>query len=167
MGVGLAVHILLTRYDDHLSLYRLEQQFRERHNLVIPRQQMVQWVERIAEWLRPIVEAMWHVMLATGYLQVDETPVRVLDPDVKGKSVRGYLWFYAVPGGDVVLEFDRRRSLAPVQQRLKPFVGTIQTDAYEVYQALERQEDGITRIGCLAHYPECAVIADTVTAPRK
>jgi transposase/cell division protein FtsB len=151
LGLGLAVHIMLTRYDDHLSFYRLEQQFWERHQVVVPRQQMVQWVERIAEWLRPIYDAMWQTMLATGYLQVDETPVRVLDPDVKGKCARGYLWFYAVPGGDVLLEFDRHRSLDPVRKRLQTFVGTIQTDAYEVYQALERQEDGIERIGCLAH----------------
>lgn len=151
LGLGLAVHIMLTRYDDHLSFYRLEQQFWERHQVVVPRQQMVQWVERIAEWLRPIYDAMWQAMLATGYLQVDETPVRVLDPDVKGQCARGYLWFYAVPCGDVVLEFDRHRSLAPVRTRLQTFVGTIQTDAYEVYQALERREDGIARIGCLAH----------------
>lgn len=151
LGLGLAVHIMLTRYDDHLSFYRLEQQFWERHHVVVPRQQMVQWVERIAEWLRPIYDAMWTQMLATGYLQVDETPVRVMDPDVTGHCARGYLWFYAVPGGDVLLEFDRHRSLAPVQKRLKTFVGTIQTDAYEVYQALERQKDGIARLGCLAH----------------
>jgi transposase len=151
LGLGLAVHILLTRFDDHLSFSRLEQQFWERHHVVVPRQQMVQWVERIAEWLRPIDDAMWKAMVATGYLQVDETPVRVLDPDVKGTCARGYLWFSAVPGGDVVLECDRHRSLDPVRRRLTPFVGTIQTDAYEVYQALERKEDGITRIGCLAH----------------
>jgi transposase len=79
-------------------------------------------------------------MLATGYLQIDETSVRVLDPDVKGEAARGYLWFYAVPRGDVVLEFDRHRSLVPVQHRLADFRGTIQTDAYEVYRALERRE---------------------------
>ena len=109
LGLGLAVHMVLTRYDDHLSFYRLEQQFRERHGIVIPRQQMVQWVEHIATWLRPIYDAMWQAMFAGGYLQVDETPVKVLDPDVQGKAARGYLWFYAVPGGDVILEFDPSR----------------------------------------------------------
>jgi transposase len=151
LGLGLAVHILLARYDDHLSFYRLEQQFRERHQVHLPRQQMVQWVEHLAEWLRPVTDAMWRQMQATGYLQVDETPVRVLDPDVKGKAARGYLWFYAVPGGDVCLVFDRRRSLEPVTERLARFTGTIQTDAYEVYQALVRRTPGLTRIGCLAH----------------
>jgi transposase len=151
LGLGLAVHVLLTRYDDHLSFYRLEQQFRERHQVRVPRQQMVQWVEHLADWLRPITDTMWTTMRATGYLQVDETPVRVLDPDVKGKAARGYLWFYAVPGGDVFLEFDRHRSLEPVARRLAGFTGTIQTDAYEVYQALARRETGLTRIGCAAH----------------
>src|SRR5260370_1518528 len=79
---------------------------------------MVQWVAHIATLVRPIVDAMWRAMLATGYLQVDETSVRVLDPDVKGQAARGYLWFYAVPRGDVVLDFDRHRSLVPVQHRL-------------------------------------------------
>jgi transposase len=151
LGLGLAVYVALARYDDHLSFYRLEQQFRERHGIVIPRQQMVQWAEHIATWLRPLYDAMWGEMIAEGYLQVDETPVKVLDPEVQGKAARGYLWFYAVPGGDVILEFDRSRGLVPVRNRLANFTGTIQTDAYDVYQSLQRKETHIRRIGCLAH----------------
>jgi transposase len=151
LGLGLAVHVVLARYDDHLSFYRLEQQFRERHGVVISRQQMVQWAEHIATWLMPVYDAMWKAMMAAGYLQIDETPVKVLDPDVKGKAARGYLWFYAVAGGDVILEFDPSRGLEPVRQRLEGFVGTIQTDAYEVYQSLERKNSQIARIGCMAH----------------
>ena len=75
LGLGLAVHVVLTRFDDHLSFYRLEQQFQERHGIVIPRQQMIQWAEHIATWLRPIYDAMWKAMLGGGYLQIDETPV--------------------------------------------------------------------------------------------
>ncbi|RPJ53665.1 MAG: IS66 family transposase, partial [Acidobacteria bacterium] len=151
LGVGLAVYIVLVRYDDHLSFYRLAQQFQERHHIVIARQQMVQWVEAIAQWLRPIYDAMWRAMVSGGYLQVDETPVRVLDPEVPGKAARGYLWFYAAPGGDVILEFDKSRGLEPVRQRLAGFTGDIQTDAYQVYQSLERKTSGLGRLGCLAH----------------
>jgi len=151
LGLGLAVHIVLTRFDDHLSYYRIEQQFRERHLIDIPRQQMVQWMEHIAHWLEPVVDRMWQRMLATGYLQVDETPVQVLDPEVHGKAARGYLWFYAVPGGDVVLDFNSSRGLEPVSRRLAGFSGTIQTDAYEVYESLSRRQPGVQRIGCLAH----------------
>ncbi len=151
LGLGLAVHITLARFDDHLSFYRLEQQFRERHGLVIPRSQMVQWVEQIATWLRPVYDTMWRRMLKSGYMQVDETPVRVKDPEVQGKTARGYLWFYAVPRGDVLLAFESGRGLGPIRDRLRDFSGTIQTDAYEVYQSLLKVQPGLQRIGCLAH----------------
>jgi len=151
LGLGLAVHVVLARYDDHLSFYRLEQQFKERHAVIITRPQMVQWTEHIANWLLPVYDAMWQEMLAGGYLQVDETPVKVLDPEVEGKAARGFLWFYAVPGGDVILVFDPSRGQQPVRDRLKDFAGTIQTDAYEVYEALRKRQPGLQRIGCLAH----------------
>jgi len=47
--------------------------------------------------------------------------------------------------------FNSSRGLEPVRQRLKGFACTIQTDAYEVYEALHRRDNGIVRIGCLAH----------------
>jgi transposase len=86
-----------------------------------------------------------------GYLQIDETSVRVLNPEVQGKAARGFLWFYAVPRGDALLVFDARRSLDAVRERLGGFTGTIQTDAYEVYKALRRRQAGLERLGCLAH----------------
>ena len=151
LGLGLAVHIVLARYDDHLSFYSLERTFRERHAVEIPRQQMVQWIEHIAQWLRPIYDAMWAEMKAGGYLQIDETPVKVLDPEVQGKAAQGYLWFFSLPRGDVILEFSRSRGQQVPRQRLAGFAGTIQTDAYEVYQALERKDAAFHRIACLAH----------------
>jgi transposase len=151
LGLGLAAHLLLARYDDHLAFYTLERIFRERHAVEIPRQQMVQWVEHIAGWLKPVYDAMWQEMKATGYVQIDEAPVKVLDPEVKGKAAQGYLWFYAVPRGDVILEFSRSRGQQVPRQRLESLAGTIQTHAYEVYQALERKDAALHRIACLAH----------------
>jgi Transposase IS66 family len=52
---------------------------------------------------------MWREMMAGGYVQLDKTPVKVLDPEVQGKATHGYLWFFSVPGGDVILEFSRSR----------------------------------------------------------
>jgi transposase len=151
LGLGLAVHIVLTRYDDHLSFYNLERAFAERYGVEIPRQQMVQWIEHIAEWLRPLAEALWAEMKAGGYLQIDETPVKVLDPEVQGKAAQGYLWLYSVPGGDLFVEFSRSRGQKVPAQRLEGFCGTIQSDGYEVYSALARKNTVIERIGCLAH----------------
>lgn len=152
LGLGLAVYLLLSRFDDHIAYYTLERIFRERHGVVIARQQMVQWVEKIAFLLLAIYQGIWKELQATGYLQVDETPVKVLDPEVKGKAATGYLWFYSHPQGDVFLEFCGSRGRAGPEQRLKDFKGTIQTDAYAVYDSLRRERPTqLRRLGCLAH----------------
>jgi transposase len=151
LGLGLAVYLLLARFDDHVAYYTLERIFRERHDVVIPRQQMVQWVEQIAFLLQPLCLLMFERMKQGGYLQVDETPVKVMDPEVKGKCARGYLWFYAVPGGDVFLDYQGTRGRAAPHAQLTGFVGTIQTDAYEVYDSLKKVVPGLKRIGCAAH----------------
>jgi transposase len=152
LGLGLAVYLLLSRFDDHIAYYTLERIFRERHGVIIPRQQMVQWVEKIAFLLLAIYHGIWEELMATGYLQVDETPVKVLDPEVKGKAATGYLWFYSNPQGDVFLEFCGGRGREGPEKRLVDFKGTIQTDAYAVYDSLRRQRPTVLkRLGCLAH----------------
>lgn len=152
LSLGLAVFILLSRFDDHVAYYTLERNFGERFGVVIPRQQMVQWVEKIAHLLLVIYWLIWEEMKAGGYLQVDETPVKVLDPEVKGKAATGYLWFYSVPGGDVFLEFCDGRGRDGPAARLNGFEGTIQSDGYNVYESLRRHGGGrLKRIGCLGH----------------
>jgi transposase len=89
-GPGLVAHVMLSKYDDHLPLYRQQQQF-ERLGVNFPRQTLCDWVEKGAQWLQPIVREMKRELLAGDYLQVDETPVRVMDPEVKGKCAQGYL----------------------------------------------------------------------------
>lgn len=152
LGLGLAVHLLLSRFDDHVAYYTLERIFRERHGVNIPRQQMVQWVEQIAFLLLAIYHLIWEELVAGDYLQIDETPVKVLDPEVKGQAATGYLWFYSRPGGPVFLEFCDSRGRDSPEKRLRPFQGTIQTDAYEVYNSLQRQRPAtLRRLGCLSH----------------
>ena len=151
LGLALAVYLLLARFDDHVAYYTLERIFLERHGVVLPRQQMVQWVAHIAFLLQPLYRLMFEEMKQGAYLQVDETPVKVMDPEVKGKCARGYLWFYAVPGGDVFLDFQGTRGRAAPHAQLANFRGTIQTDAYEVYDSLKKVVADLVRIGCAAH----------------
>lgn len=151
LGVGLAVHILLSKYDDHLALYTLERIFRERHNVIIPRQQMVQWIEHIAGLLRLLVDRMLARLIQGSYLQIDETPVRVLDPEVKGKAAKGYLWFFANPSGDVVLIFDPSRSHEVPKKALAGFGGVFQSDDFSAYETLVKKLPDVRRAGCAAH----------------
>ena len=152
LGLGLAVHLLLSRFDDHLSYYALERNFLERFGAVIPRQQMVQWVEKVAHLLLAIYWLIWEELKAGDYLQIDESPVKVLDPEVKGKAAQGYLWFYSQPAGYVFLEFNQSRGRDGPRQRLRGFRGTMQTDGYELYDALRKEQPrALKRIGCTAH----------------
>ena len=152
LGLGLAVHLLLSRFDDHLSYYTLERNFLERFGAVIPRQQMVQWVEKVAHLLLAIYWLIGEELTAGDYLQIDESPVKVLDPEVKGKAAQGYLWFYSRPGGYVFLEFHQSRGRDGPRERLRNFRGTMQTDGYELYDALRREQPHkLRRIGCTAH----------------
>lgn len=151
LGLALAVHLLLGRFDDHVSYYTMERIFRERHGVVIPRQQMVQWVAQAAALLQPLWILLFKEMKKNGYLQVDETPVKVLDPEVKGKAATGFLWFYAIPEADVWLDFQDTRGRKAPHGRLLNFSGTIQTDAYAVYESLKKTMPSLKRIGCAAH----------------
>ena len=68
-------------------------------------------MEKGAEWLSAIVREMKRELLEGEYLQVDETPVKVMDPEVKGQCAQGYLWVAGVPEGDVIFEFHRFESI--------------------------------------------------------
>jgi transposase len=150
-GPGLIAQVMLAKYDDHLPLYRQEQQF-ARLGVNFPRQMLCDWVEHGARWLQPVVRQMKAELLAGDYLQVDETPVKVMDPEVKGKCATGYLWLAGRPGGDVIFEFHPGRGKEYAQQLVGDFTGYLQRDGYGVYGAMAKDEP--TRFkpcGCMAH----------------
>jgi len=100
-GAGLVAQVMLSKYDDHCPLYRQQQHFL-RLGVNFARQTLCDWVEQGAQWLEPIAREMKRELLSGDYLQVDETPVRVMDPDVKGRCATGYLWVAGHPEGDVI-----------------------------------------------------------------
>jgi transposase len=151
-GAGLLTQVLVSKYEDHLPLYRQERIYRERHGVNLTRQTMSGWVEAAADWLGPIYREMKAGLVAQDYLQADETPIRYLDPDVKGKSQSGWLWTYSAPQGDVVFEWQISRSRAGPREFLKNFRGKLQTDGYSVYESLSRERgEELILIGCWAH----------------
>jgi transposase len=149
-GAGLVAHVLLSKYDDHLPLYRQQQQF-ERLGVNFPRQTLCDWVEKGAQWLAPIVREMKAQLLAGDYLQVDETPVKVMDPEVKGKCATGYLWVAGCPGGDVIFEFHPGRGQEFARELIGNFRGHLQRDGYSAYGALAKANPGIVPVGCWSH----------------
>jgi hypothetical protein len=125
--------------------------FRQQFGVELSRKTMGSWVEQAAELLKPVYRTIREDLLRGDYLQADETPIRYLDPDVKGKSQQGYLWTYSRPSGDVLFEWRVSRSRAGPQEFLKNFRGKLQTDGYSAYESLAKERTDLILVGCWAH----------------
>jgi transposase len=149
---GLLAHILVSKYCDHLPLYRQEQIYAQRHQVQISRQSLARWVELAADWLKPIYEQIRTGVMAGGYVQVDETPIDYLEPG-NGKTRQGYLWTGSRPQADVFFHWETSRATACLENVIpSTFTGTIQCDGYAAYRAFANgRGQTITLAGCWAH----------------
>jgi hypothetical protein len=150
-GAGLLAHVLISKYADHLPLYRQEKIYEQRHGVKLPRQMLAEWVAQGAFWLQPIYDAMKRGLLAGSYLQADETPIRYLDPDLPGAARQGYLWTFSRPGSDVIFEWNVSRARTVAAEFLKDFGGLLQTDGYSAYESLAASRNGLVLVGCWTH----------------
>ncbi len=150
-GAGLLAQILVSKFEYHQPLFRQEKLFRQQFGVELSRKTMGHWVEQVAQLLAPVYRAIREDLQQGNYLQADETPIRYLDPDVKGKSQQGYLWTYSRPGGDVLFEWRTSRSREGPEQFLKVFRGKLQTDGYAAYESLGRERQDLILVGCWAH----------------
>jgi transposase len=152
---GLLAQVIVSKYCDHLPLFRQEQIYWNRHQVWLPRQSMARWVHLASEWLKPIYQQIKDQMMRGSYIQVDETPVKYLDPG-NGKTGQGYLWVAHRPGEDVLFEWYTTRE-AKCLDKLIPldFSGTIQCDGYSAYDHFARHRASagkpVLLAGCWAH----------------
>jgi len=149
---GLLAHVLVSKYCDHLPLYRQEQIFLRRYGVHLPRQTLARWVALAADWLKPIYEQIRTGVMAGGYVQVDETPVNYLEPG-HGRTRQGYLWTGSRPGGDVFFRWETSRAGACLDNVIpRNFTGTLQCDGYSAYRAFANgRGEAIELAGCWAH----------------
>src|SRR3984893_908052 len=152
---ALLAQVIVCKYGDHLPLPEKTSIYWGRDRVCKPRQSMARWVQLASEWLKPIYEQIKDQMMRGSYLQVDETPIRYLDPG-NGKTGLGYLWVAHQPGEDVLFEWYTTRE-AKCLDKLIPmdFRGTIQCDGYSAYDHFARHRAAAGRpvllAGCWAH----------------
>ena len=149
-GSGLLAHVIVSKYSDHLPLYRQEGIFR-RHGVELSRQTMCDWMAISAELLEPIVKEMHREILKSRVIQTDDTTVPVLDRSL-GKTRTGRLWDYL---GDrdhphVVYDYTPDRSAEGPLRMLEGYEGYLQADAYSAYDSLYASKK-IIEVGCWAH----------------
>ena len=155
-SAGLILHIILSKYCDHLPLYRQEQIFKQRYDVEISRKTMGGWMHLMANWLSLIYEALRNEIRASGYIQADETFIKYQDPK-KDHCPNGYLWAYHSPEVGVLFEWYPSRAAECLDTMLDGYQGLLQTDGYIGYtswlnrpsHATEKKQ--ITHAACWAH----------------
>jgi transposase len=151
-GPGLLAHVAVSKYGDHLPLYRQESIF-ARQDVELSRKTMCDWMRQCAELVSPLVDLMKERALSSKVVQTDDTPVPVLDPELPHTRT-GRIWTYV---GDpkhpyTVYDYTPNRSRAGPDEFLKDFRGYLQADAYSGYDQIYKDPDrGITEVACMAH----------------
>jgi transposase len=150
-GAGLIAQILIDKFVDHIPLYRQRERFK-REDVEISDSTMSDWVrESIDKIIHPVYHSLKQKILQSDYLHVDESPIKVLDNNVKNKTHQGYFWVYNNSIDRMVLfDYQPGRGKEGPKAILKDFKGVIQTDGYAVYD-MYKSHDEITLIHCMAH----------------
>ena len=155
-GPGLLAHVLVSKYADHLPLYR-QSEIYARQGVELERSTLADWVGGTSRLLEPLVEVLFRYVTAASKLHADDTPVPVLAPG-NGKTKTGRLWTYVRddrPAGDaaapaVWFAYSPDRKGEHPEQHLRQFHGTLQADAYAGFHQL--YENGrIQEAACWAH----------------
>jgi transposase len=156
---ALLAHVLVSKYADHLPLYR-QCQILARQGVTLDRSTLCTWVGRACWWLAPLHELILSTALSSPTLFADDTTLPVLDPG-RGKTKTGRLWCYAVdtrpwngpghPAAAYVYSEDRRG--AHPASHLKDFRGVLQVDGYAGFARLVSAEadQSVQLAFCLAH----------------
>jgi transposase len=149
---GLLAQLLVGKYADHLPFYRQQMIYWERHGVYIARQQMVMWTGQAVGLLEAVSRCLKREVQKAGYVQLDETPVRYLDPNLEGRCGQGYLWVGLVPRKCVVYEWHASRAAGCLESLLgRDFKGKLQCDGYSAYPAFAKDRPEVELFGCLAH----------------
>jgi transposase len=144
-----AIDTLVSKYSDHLPLYRQSVILERDAGVSISRATMDGWVMSVGGLLIPIAAAMGRELVGGSYIQADETLVGVQMHDQRGKNHQAYLWQYGTPGGSVVFDFRMGRGREGPKRFLGQFEGILQTDGYTAYE----QTGGLNMVhaACWAH----------------
>jgi len=153
---AMIAHVIVGKYADHLPLYRQAAILQDRHGLHTTRQTLCDWVMLAARWMRLVYEEVRANVLRTDYVQVDETPIRYIEPG-SGRCQTGYFCTVhrpAPPGhprGPSFYQWHASRSGDCLERVLgRHFSATLQCDGYAAYESYARRR-GLIVAACWAH----------------
>jgi transposase len=160
-GASVLAHVIMSKYADHLPLYR-QAEIYARDGLDLDRGTLADWMGKAAWLLRPLADRIGEHVMAGTVIHADDTPVPVLAPG-NGKTRTGRLWVYlrderphAGPAPPAVLyRYTPDRKGERCRQHLSSFSGHLHADGYagfaELYESAEGKPANVTEVACWAH----------------
>jgi transposase len=147
-GPGLLAYVAVSKYGDHLPLYRLENIF-ARSGLDIARSTMCAWMLALAVLVKPLYELMAGRVRQSKVIHTDDTRIPV---QAKGQCKSGRIWTYIGDESNPfdVYEYTPDRTRAGPSNWLKDFKGYLQADAYGVYDGIYHNGH-VIEVACWAH----------------
>lgn len=144
---SMLAHVAVSKFDDHLPLYRIEKQFM-RQGASISRKTMADWLRQLSEGLKPLENRIKARILETGVVHHDDTPVKRLDPGM-GKTAEGRLWVAVSGQGPplVHFSFSPNRKQQHVLSYFREYGGAVMCDEYAGYDNM----DAGVKQSCWAH----------------
>lgn len=158
---GAIAHVLVSKYSDHLPLYR-QSQILARSGIDLHRSVLADWVGKASAHLAPLVDLLAADLKTSTKLFMDETTAPVLDPG-RGRTKTGFLWALArddrgwggVDPPGVVYFYAPGRGGEHAEKFLTGFNGTLQIDGYQGYNRLAKPTrkggDPVQFAYCWAH----------------
>lgn len=155
-GPGLLAHVLVSKYADHLPLYR-QSEIYARQGVELERSTLADWVGGASGLMAPLVETLRRYVMAGAKLHADDTPVPVLEPG-HGRTKLGRLWAYVRddrPAGDtaapaVWFAYSPDRKGEHPSRHLAAFEGILQADGYTGFHPLYHA-GRVREAACWAH----------------
>ncbi|MGB2855499.1 MAG: IS66 family transposase, partial [Dehalococcoidia bacterium] len=150
-GPGLVTEVIVSKFGDHLPLYRLED-ILTRYGVYISRSTMCDWVKSVAELLRPLYDLQRELVLQSSVMWTDDTRVTVLGGEAG--SFQGHFWTHI---GDKqhpysVYDFTTSRSRDGPARFLQSYSGYLHADAYAGYDAIFLDpRSSIIEVACWSH----------------
>src|SRR5690606_22021669 len=155
-GPGLLAHVLVSKFADHLPLYR-QSQIYDRDGIDLDRSTLADWVGKTTALLEPLADAIGRHVLGGDAIFADDTPVAMLAPGT-GRTQTARLWTYVRderPWGSTAppaawYRFSGDRKGRHPKDHLAGFRGWMHADGYAGFEELYRSGD-IREVACMAH----------------
>ena len=147
---SIVAHIAAAHFCEHQPYYRLEKHL-ARIGVDLPRVCQVSLMAQLDERMQPLVAAIQTQVWASGYIQLDATPIDLSDPARPGATRESTLWAYRATAGPVWFDFQLNKSPKRPTQLLENYRGLLQTDGASALDAIGQADGRVTHLGCMSH----------------